>query len=78
MTDHNNLRKKAENLVLEKAPLKDTGTLSPDGLRQMLHELQVHQIELQMQNEELQSAEREVCVAVKRYSDFYDLAPKKG
>jgi PAS domain S-box-containing protein len=41
----------------------------------MLHELQVHQIELELQNEELQKAKAEVDAALEKYTDLYELAP---
>ena len=41
----------------------------------MLYELQVHQIELEMQNEELRRTHVELDVIWKRYYDLYDLAP---
>jgi PAS domain S-box-containing protein len=41
----------------------------------MLHELRVHQIELQMQNEELRRAYVELDAAGARYRDLYDRAP---
>ncbi len=49
--------------------------LSPEATRQMLHELRVHQIELEMQNEELRRAQIELEVARTQYFDLYDLAP---
>jgi PAS domain S-box-containing protein len=41
----------------------------------MLHELQVHQIELELQNEELQKAKAEVDAGLKKYTDLYEHAP---
>lgn len=44
-------------------------------LRRAQHELEVHQIELEMQNEELVTAHRETEDLLKRYTDLYDFAP---
>ncbi len=46
-----------------------------DEVRQMLHNLQVHQIELEMQNRELREAHDELEAARDRYADLYDFAP---
>ncbi|HLO26223.1 MAG TPA: PAS domain S-box protein, partial [Geobacteraceae bacterium] len=41
----------------------------------LLHELQVHQIELEMQNEELRQSRDEVETVLEKYTDLYDFAP---
>ena len=45
------------------------------GPRQLLHELQVHQIELEMQNTELQEARNRIEAMLEKYTDLYDFAP---
>ena len=49
--------------------------LWPEAAQEALHELRVHQIELQMQNEELQQAQLKLDAAGARYFDLYNLAP---
>ncbi len=44
-------------------------------VQKLVHELQVHQIELEMQNEELKRAKLEAEDALVKYSDLYDFAP---
>ncbi len=48
---------------------------SEADVQRMLHELQVHQIELEMQNEELQRARAEAEASAACYTDLYDFAP---
>lgn len=48
---------------------------SAGGEQRLLHELQVHQIELEMQNEQLRAAQAEVEAGLARYTELYDLAP---
>jgi PAS domain S-box-containing protein len=71
------LRKQAEAIAREKAAQmpENLDTLSPSEARQVLHELQVHQIELEMQNEELRRTQEELEASRARYFDLYDLAP---
>jgi len=43
--------------------------------QRLLHELEVHQIELEMQNEELSAARDKIEVMLEKYTDLYDFAP---
>lgn len=49
--------------------------LSLDETKKIVHELEVHQIELEMQNEELIATQEELEKTKKRYFDLYDMAP---
>lgn len=79
------LRLKAEDILSEDAHLvseiaktmipEKINEMSLEEIRQMIHELHVHQIELEMQNQELQRAYNEVDSAQARYFDLYNLAP---
>src|SRR5262245_9275377 len=51
------------------------GAASADVQQRMLHDLRVHQIELEMQNRELRAAQQEIEVACHRYTELYDFAP---
>ena len=52
----------------------DPTPATPDHLT-LLHDLHAHQIELEMQNDELRRTQVELETAQARYFDFYDLAP---
>jgi PAS domain-containing protein len=73
-TDSGMLRKKAEELLKSKQKSAERHALETDT-KKLLHELQVHQIELEMQNEELRQANETAEAALKKYTMLYDFAP---
>ncbi|MDD1750081.1 MAG: PAS domain S-box protein [Methanothrix sp.] len=46
-----------------------------ENTRALCHELEVHQTELEMQNEELQRVQLELAVSEEKYRDLYEFAP---
>jgi len=71
------LRRRAEDRAAGTAA-RGSGSVeapSPEELPRVLHELQVHQIELEMQNEQLRRTQEELEAARVRYFDLYELAP---
>jgi PAS domain S-box-containing protein len=69
-----NLRERAEKQLKANEAVPH-GSTSPEESRHLFHELKVHQIELEMQNEELRRAQEELEAARAMYFDLYDLAP---
>src|SRR3990167_10389965 len=71
LADAAELRRQAERqLVNQQAPGP-----SAESAQRLLHELQVHQIELEMQNEALREAREVAESALERFTELYDYAP---
>jgi PAS domain S-box-containing protein len=68
------LRQKAEMLLNIKVKSTEMHLANSNNPR-LIHELEVHQIELKMQNEELTLAMEKAELAEKKYTELYDFAP---
>jgi len=74
VNDFQSLRKVAESHI-EKSSGYDLDNISIDELKTIVHELKVHQIELEMQNEELLQTQVKLNKAKEQYQDLFELAP---
>jgi two-component system, cell cycle sensor histidine kinase and response regulator CckA len=68
------LRRRAELRLSSHQTKMAPSRTDADNERQ-LHELEVHQIELEMQNEELEEARGKLEALLEKYTDLYDFAP---
>ncbi|OGV67228.1 MAG: hypothetical protein A2498_10795 [Lentisphaerae bacterium RIFOXYC12_FULL_60_16] len=72
------LRRRAEASLPQRSrkhPAGVDGPKSAADTQRLLHELQVHQVELEMQNAELQESRDLTEVLIEKYTDLYDFAP---
>jgi PAS domain S-box-containing protein len=69
----NKLRRQAEKRLLESDV--DRSDMPLADIHELIHELEVHQIELEMQNEDLRQAQLDLEAARNKYTDLYDFAP---
>jgi ribosome-interacting GTPase 1 len=67
------LRTKAEEKVAVQASAN--GSLDDQDVKRLYHELQIHQVELEMQNEVLTRTKLDLVATRDSYFDLYDLAP---
>jgi PAS domain S-box-containing protein len=90
-TIHAQLRKEAETRLKAGTAAASNWTLGVDALQllhrlssdpgtaadalKLLHELQVHQVELDLQNEEMHANERRLVAECSRYRELYECAP---
>jgi PAS domain S-box-containing protein len=72
-TPSRTLRERAEEMLTTSHT--DINGMSADELQGLVHELQVHQMELEIQNEDLRGAQIELAHSRDRYSDLYEFAP---
>lgn len=77
------MNKKSLRAIAEESLLKNEvynnkriESLSPEEVNSIIHELEVHKVELEMQNEELKKSQTELEVTKERYFELYDLAPE--
>jgi len=68
------LRRRAEQQGRERTPSNVPASGGEDCQR-LVHELQVHQIELDMQNEELRMTQEQLSESLEKFSDLFDFAP---
>jgi PAS domain S-box-containing protein len=70
------LRRSAEEKLKELPNgMGDLSEFPPERMMTLIHELRVHQIELEMQNDELRRIQGELEMARDQYSHLYDFSP---
>ncbi len=78
-TDASKLRRRAEVRLRHEGQgmrsIRAAEPGSPPGAARLLHELQVHQVELETQNAALEEARNRLETLLEKYTDLYDLAP---
>ncbi|MDW7683833.1 MAG: PAS domain S-box protein [Bacillota bacterium] len=68
------MRRRAEDRLSEKKKHIAIPHTQSD-MQRLIHELEVHQIELEMQNDELRHSRAELDMSLERYANLYDFAP---
>jgi len=73
ITENNDIREKA--VAIYKGKAVNVDEMSRDDVANLIHELGIHQIELELQNEELNRAHAELARSHDMYTELYDFAP---
>ena len=71
------LRQRAEDIFsrIDHAQHDNIAALTPAKVQQIVHDLSVHKIELEMQNEELRTAQSNMEISQTRYFELYNMSP---
>ena len=69
------LRRGAEERLDRLSDVADSASPALDDVAAIVHDLRVHQIELEMQNQELRRAQLDLEASHKKYFELFDLAP---
>lgn len=69
------MRRLAEERLRTKRSETPTPPRKEADLQRLLHEFEVHQVELEMQNAELQKTRDDLETALEKYTDLYDFSP---
>jgi PAS domain S-box-containing protein len=72
------LRRRAEAHLHQRAAKARSGAgaaISPVDTQRLVHELEVHRVELEMQSEEFQHTRNKLETGLEKYNDLYDFAP---
>ncbi len=67
------LRERAEEML--RVSEADIAEMAAEDVQRLVHELQIHQVELELQNQELREAQVELAQTRDRYADLYEFAP---
>jgi two-component system, NarL family, sensor histidine kinase UhpB len=67
--------KKTSSKVMRSRPKPKQLTSTSDEMIRLVHDLQVHQVELKTQNEQLIEVQDELRAAAQRYSELYESSP---